>query len=118
MPMLKSKITELLRRGAFCLALLTIVAATIPMIPARAQDTLRIAAVVNEDIITELDVYMPLRMAMLSAKLDDNDETRRRLLPQVLRNLIDDHLKLQEAKRLSIKINPSDVEKRLSTLAE
>src|ERR1051325_12255055 len=103
MPMPKSKITELLRRGAICLALLTVAAGTILTVPARAQDTLRIAAVVNEDIITELDVYMRLRMAMLSAKLDDNDETRRRLLPQVLRNLIDDHLKLQEAKRQGVK---------------
>jgi peptidyl-prolyl cis-trans isomerase SurA len=118
MPMPKPKTTQLLRRGALCLALLTIVAAGILAIPARAQDTLRIAAVVNEDIITELDVYMRLRMAMLSAKLEDNEETRRRLVPQVLRNLIDDHLKLQEAKRQGIKINPADVEKRIDALAE
>jgi len=118
MPMPKSKITKLLRRGALCLTLLVAVAAAIPAMPARAQDTLRIAAVVNEDIITELDVYMRLRMAMLSAHLQDNDETRKRLLPQVLRNLIDDHLKLQEAKRTGIKINPADVEKRLSALAQ
>jgi peptidyl-prolyl cis-trans isomerase SurA len=114
----ESKITKLLRRGALCLTLLVAVAAAFPALPARAQDTLRIAAVVNEDIITELDVYMRLRMAMLSAHLQDNDETRKRLLPQVLRNLIDDHLKLQEAKRTGIKINPADVEKRLSALAQ
>src|SRR5262245_2740056 len=118
MPMTKSKITELLRRGVLCLALLAVVGGALLAIPARAQDTLRIAAVVNEDIITELDVYMRLRMAMLSAKLQDNDETRKRLVPQVLRNLIDDHLKMQEAKRLGIKINPADVEKRLNSLAE
>ena len=59
-----------------------------------------LAAVVNDDIISELDVYMRLRMAMLSARLEDTEETRQRLLPQVLRNLIDDRLKMQEAKRL------------------
>ncbi|HSE76142.1 MAG TPA: peptidylprolyl isomerase [Dongiaceae bacterium] len=112
------KITKLFRRGAFCLALVTAIVAGGPLGPAHAQDSLRIAAVVNEDIITELDVYMRLRMALLSAKLQDNDETRRRLLPQVLRNLIDDRLKLQEAKRQGIKVNPADVEKRINALAE
>jgi peptidyl-prolyl cis-trans isomerase SurA len=116
MPRLK--ITKLFRRGAFCLALVTAIVAGGPLGPAHAQDSLRIAAVVNEDIITELDVYMRLRMALLSAKLQDNDETRRRLLPQVLRNLIDDRLKLQEAKRQGIKVNPADVEKRINALAE
>jgi peptidyl-prolyl cis-trans isomerase SurA len=116
--MSRSKITNVFRRGAFCLALLMAIVAGGPLGPARAQDSMRIAAVVNEDIITELDVYMRLRMALLSAKLQDSDETRRRLLPQVLRNLIDDRLKLQEAKRQGIKINPADVEKRINALAE
>ncbi|HEV8392347.1 MAG TPA: peptidylprolyl isomerase [Dongiaceae bacterium] len=109
---------RLLRRGACCLALLAAILACSMAVPARAQDTLRIAAVVNDDIISELDVYMRLKMAMLSAKLEDNEETRRRLLPQVLRNLIDDRLKMQEAKRAGIKVNPADVEKRIDTLAE
>ncbi|HET6620350.1 MAG TPA: peptidylprolyl isomerase [Dongiaceae bacterium] len=116
--MSRSKITNVFRRGAFCLAVLMAIVAGGPLGPARAQDSLRIAAVVNEDIITELDVYMRLRMALLSAKLQDNEETRRRLLPQVLRNLIDDRLKLQEAERQGIKVNPADVEKRINSLAE
>ena len=84
----------------------------------RAQDQLRIAAVVNEDIITELDVYMRLRMAMLTAKLEDTEETRDRLLPQVLRNLIDDHLKMQEAESAGITVSPSDVERRIDDIAQ
>src|SRR5262245_51306977 len=117
MPMLRPTFLMLLRRGAICLGLaisLQIQSAA----PAHAQDSLRIAAVVNEDIITELDVYMRLRMALMSAKLEDTEETRQRLVPQVIRNLIDDHLKLQEAKRAGIKVNPADVEKRINALAE
>lgn len=114
----KSRIIKLLRRGTFCLTLLLAIVAASQSIPAHAQDSLRIAAVVNDDIISELDVYVRLRMAMLSAKLTDNDETRKRLLPQVLRNLIDDRLKLQEAKRAGIKVNPADVEKRINALAD
>jgi peptidyl-prolyl cis-trans isomerase SurA len=118
MLMPRPKITMLLRRGAVCLALLAAVLAGGVAGPARAQDSLRIAAVVNDDLISELDVYMRLRMAMLSAKLADTEETRQRLLPQVLRNLIDDRLKMQEAKRVGIKVNPADVEARISRLAE
>lgn len=114
----KSKIVKSLRRVAICLTLVAAAVAGTLAVPARAQDSLRIAAVVNDDIISELDVYMRLRMAMLSAKLQDNDETRKRLLPQVLRNLIDDRLKMQEAKRAGIKINPADVEQRINRLAE
>lgn len=118
MLMTRSKFAMLPRRAAILLAMLTAFISVGLVMSARAQDSLRIAAVVNDDIISELDVYMRLRMAMLSARLQDNEETRRRLLPQVLRNLIDDRLKMQEAKRLGIKVNPSDVETRINRLAE
>jgi peptidyl-prolyl cis-trans isomerase SurA len=109
---------KLLRHGVACLALLAGCVIAGLALPAQAQDQLRIAAVVNDDIISELDVYMRLRMAMLSARLEDTEDTRRRLLPQVLRNLIDDRLKLQEAKRTGVRINPADVERRIDRLAE
>src|SRR5262252_4054544 len=113
MLMPKSKFMTALRGAAICLTLGVAAAAGFVGVTAHAQDSLRIAAVVNDDIISELDVYMRLRMAMLSAKLQDSDETRRRLLPQVLRNLIDDRLKMQEAKRAGVKVNPADVEARI-----
>ncbi|NJM92670.1 MAG: hypothetical protein HC861_08650, partial [Rhodospirillaceae bacterium] len=123
MLMPNSKIAKPLRHAAFCLTLATALIAGGQFVgglaaPASAQDSLRIAAVVNDDIISELDVFMRLRMAMLSAKLQDNEETRRRLLPQVLRNLIDDRLKMQEAKRTGVKVNPADVEGRIDRLAQ
>ena len=84
----------------------------------KAQDQLRIAAVVNEDIITELDVFARLRMAIISANLDDNPEVRQRLVPQVLRTLIDERLKVQEADRLGITVDPLDVERRIDRIGE
>jgi peptidyl-prolyl cis-trans isomerase SurA len=107
-----------LRCAAFCLTLLAGMLAGGLAAPTAAQDSLRIAAVVNDGIISELDVFMRLRMAMLSARLEDNEETRARLLPQVLRNLIDDRLKMQEAKRAGINVNPADVEGRIDRLAQ
>ena len=92
--------------------------AGVPHLPATAQDSMRIAAVVNDDIISELDIYMRLKMAMLSAHLEDTPETRDRLMPQVLRNLIDDRLKLQEAKKEGIRVNPADIDKRIDAIGE
>jgi len=121
--MSKATILKPLRRAVICLALLTAsmvggMVAPLMVAPVQAQDQLRIAAVVNDDIISELDVFMRLRMAMLSAQLEDTEETRTRLLPQVLRNLIDDRLKMQEAERTGVHVNPADVEKRIDRLAE
>jgi peptidyl-prolyl cis-trans isomerase SurA len=118
MPMSKAMILKPLRRAVVRLALLMACMAGGMALPVQAQDQLRIAAVVNDGIISELDVYMRLRMAMLSTQLEDNEETRRRLLPQELRNLIDDRLKLQEAERTGIRINPADVEARIDRLAQ
>jgi peptidyl-prolyl cis-trans isomerase SurA len=118
MRMQPSFMTRYFRHLARCLVLLTAVSAVAQPLPVAAQDSMRIAAVVNEDIISELDIYMRLRMAMISARLEDTPETRDRLMPQVLRNLIDDRLKLQEAKREGIRVNPADVDKRIDALAE
>ena len=86
--------------------------------PVRAQDALKIVAVVNEDVITELDLYMRLRLAMLSARLEDTPETRQRLLPTVLRTMIDERLRDQEAARQGITVSEEEVTRRIAELAK
>src|SRR5882724_5033455 len=93
-------------------------AALLAVPAAWAQDELKIAAVVNDDVITQLDVYMRLRLAMLSARLEDTPDTRQRLLPQIMRTLIDDHLKLQEAKAQGVTVGDGDVNGRIDSLAK
>ena len=101
------------------LAAIGLAAGTVPLArPAAAQDELKIAAVVNDDVITQLDVFMRLRMSMLSAKLQDTPETRQRLLPTVMRALIDDHLKYQEAKAQGVTVGDAEVNNRIETLAK
>ena len=94
------------------------IAALLAAPAARAQDELKIAAVVNDDVITQLDVYMRLRLAMLSARLQDTPEERQKLLPQVMRTLIDDHLKLQEATAQGVTVGDGDVNGRIDNLAK
>jgi peptidyl-prolyl cis-trans isomerase SurA len=82
------------------------------------SDELKIAAVVNDEIITQLDVLMRLRIALISAKLPDTPEVEQRLLPQILRQLIDEHLKRQEAKREKIEVTQAEVDDQLDHIAQ
>lgn len=84
---------------------------------AAAQDTLRAAAVVNDEIISMLDVDMRIRLAILSIGQGDTPELRRRILPQVMRTLIDERLQSQEAERLDIKVSDKQVEAAIDTIA-
>ncbi len=82
--------------------------------PAVAQEALRIAAVVNDDIVSIFDLSMRLKVALFSSRLEDTPENRHRLAPQVLRGLIDERLQMQEAKRLNIALEEADLEQAVS----
>ena len=77
---------------------------------AGAQETLRIAAVVNDKIISAYDLNMRISLIIAFSGLPDKPETRRRTAPQALRALIDDEIKLQETSRLGIQVNESEIE--------
>ncbi|WP_162305822.1 peptidylprolyl isomerase [Oleisolibacter albus] len=78
----------------------------------------RIAAVVNEEAITMADVLARLRLALVSSGLPDTAEARQRLLPQVLRLLIDERLQIQEARQRTVSVSPDDVDDELNDLAK
>lgn len=85
--------------------------------PVSAQDMLRPAAVVNDEVISILDLTQRARLTLLATRQKDGPETRRRLIPQVLRRLVDERLQLQEAQRLEIVVNDNQVESALTDLA-
>ncbi|WP_343712924.1 peptidylprolyl isomerase [Inquilinus sp.] len=84
-------------------------------VPAPAVGT--IAAVVNDDAITVADLQMRLRLALMSSGLPATPDNQQRMLPQVLRLLIDEKLQGQEAKRAGIGVPPQDVDKALAAIA-
>lgn len=83
---------------------------SIVSVPASAQSIQRIAAVVNDEIISVRDLANRTRLVVAISKLPNTQQTFRRLRPQVLRSLIDEQLQLQEAKRLSISISDRDID--------
>lgn len=79
--------------------------------PVQAQQIERIAAVVNDKIISLRDLEDRTKLVIASSRLPDNAQTKRRLLPQVLRTLIDEELQVQEAERLSIEVTDQDIDR-------
>lgn len=99
-PML-SRLARYAMLGGALLSML--LATTLPARQALAQqDMMRIAAVVNDDVISIFDLAARLAVAIRSSGIEDSTELRRQLAPQVLRAMVDERLQAQEAKRLSI----------------
>lgn len=84
---------------------------------ARPVSRERIAAVVNDNVISTSDIEARMKLAMLSSGLPDAVDIRRRLLPQILRGLIDEQLQQQEAKRLDISVTDAEIDQALARIA-
>jgi peptidyl-prolyl cis-trans isomerase SurA len=70
--------------------------------PGQTAPDMRIAAVVNDEVISIFDLVSRMRMVMLSSNLPDTPETREKIAGQVLRGLVDEKLQLQEAKKQNV----------------
>jgi len=84
---------------------------------AAAQET-RIAAIVNEDMISLGDLEARIRLVLLSSQLPDDAQVRQRVSPQVLRTLIDEKLELQEAKKYNVTVSDDEVNKAFDRLEQ
>ena len=72
-------------------------------------DTSKIAAVVNGDVISEADIANRARLFAISTGLPMSQEVIDRLKPQILRQLIDERLRVQEAQRRKIVIQDAQI---------
>jgi len=81
----------------------------------QAQET-RIAAVVNNDIVTADDVNARLMLLLRSSGIPDTPQNRQQLLNRVLQQLIDEKLEMQEAKRFKVVADKAEVEKALASI--
>ena len=84
--------------------------------PGQSQEVNRIAAVVNDEIISIRDLESRIKLAMVVSNLPDTIENRRRLLPQVMRKMIDERLQLQEARRIKLQVGSDDINRAIATI--
>jgi peptidyl-prolyl cis-trans isomerase SurA len=86
--------------------------------PASGQQTLRAAAVVNDQVISQLDIEMRMRLVMLSAGISPQEANRARLRDQVLRNLINEQLQLQAAERFGFSVSEEEIDDAVQRVAQ
>ncbi len=73
-------------------------------------EQIRIAAVVNDEVITTADVIDRRDFILATSDVPPTAEAQRALTPRVLDALINETLELQEAKRLSIEVSAEEIE--------
>ena len=83
-----------------------------------AQISLRVAAVVNEDIITAFDLEQRVRLAAVAGGRALDLEALRQLTPQVLRRMIDERLQIQAAEEADYSVPDEDIDQQLAGIAE
>ncbi len=79
-----------------------------------SQDSLKIAAVVNDEVISAFDLQARTMLVIILSKLPRNQQSMQRLAPQVLRSLIDEKLKLQEAEKSGIEVSQEEITNALA----
>lgn len=78
----------------------------------------RIAAIVNDDVVSVQDLNDRLSLVLLTSRIPDQDQARARLRQQILRGLVEETLQLQEARRLSIRAEQGEIEQAVADIAE
>ena len=86
--------------------------------PSVAQTEMKIAAIVNDEVISGLDLHARLLLTIKSSRLEATQAVFSRLAPVVLRNLIDEKLKVQEAKKLNIIVSEAEVLDALASIGK
>jgi peptidyl-prolyl cis-trans isomerase SurA len=82
--------------------------------PALAQQDLqRIAAIVNDDIISFFDLNARVTFMIASTNAPNTPETHKRFQQQVLKTLIDERLQKQEATKNNVKVTEQEIARSL-----
>ena len=82
----------------------------------KTQTVQRIAAIVNDELITAYDLDSRIRLVIYSTRLPNTADTRRRIRGQVLRTMIDERLQMQEAKRRNISVSRRDLQRAKASI--
>ncbi|MDE0718426.1 MAG: peptidylprolyl isomerase [Rhodospirillaceae bacterium] len=83
---------------------------------AQSSGSARIAAVANNKAITVLDVQSRLGLVFMSAGIPDNKETRKKLRPQILNQLIVEAIQLHEAARIGVSVSDREIARALAKI--
>jgi peptidyl-prolyl cis-trans isomerase SurA len=95
-----------------------VILAALTIAPVQAQEIQRIAAVVNDEAISFFDVFERVKLVVATSGLDGSPGVMQRITPQVLRALIDEHLRLQEGQRQNIDVSEDEIDQAINTIEQ
>lgn len=81
-----------------------------------ANEVIRIAAIVNNEIISAFDLQNRVRLIAATSNLPDRPDILQRLEQQVLRAMIDEKLQVQEAERFNVRVSQSELNSTIANL--
>jgi len=84
--------------------------------PASAQMVQRIAAIVNDSVISGYDLEQRLGLIIATAGVAPTPENIERIRPQILRSLVDERLQIQEATENNISVDEEAVNNAIDRL--
>lgn len=108
----------MMRHILFVLGLLLVMQAIPVFIKVAGAQTLRIAAVVNDEAISMTDVEERMKLVMISSGLPNNPEIRNKIGPQIIESLIEEQLKLQEAARYGLEVAKEEIDEGFATIGK
>lgn len=77
---------------------------------------LRVVARVNDDAISDYELGQRVIFAVHTTGLQDSPEVRQRLAPQILRQMVDEKLQIQDARKLGLKTSEAELEQRVAEI--
>lgn len=106
-----------------CIALgiaLAVVSALLFLSPqiAEAAGKESIVAVVNNGVVTASDLQSRMDLVAASSGLQKSKELEARMRPQMMEMLIDEQIRLQEAKRLNLIVDEKDIDDGFAKIAQ
>ena len=81
-----------------------------------SAEGLRVVARVNDDAITDYELSQRVILAIRTTNQPDSPELRKRLAPQMLRQMIDERLQIQEARKLGLRATEGEVAQRVGEI--
>jgi len=82
-----------------------------------AESVKTIVATVNDDVISSHDIDQRLRLATMTSQGQIPEEMLARIRSQILRNLIDEKLRLQEIERMEVPAEDEEIQAEIEQLA-
>lgn len=105
-----------MRSFAFFILALFVFVCVAPSADAARSES--IAAVVNEDAITLSDVNDRMALIIASSGLPNSPDVRAKLASQIMGSLVDEQIRLQEARRLDLSVSQEEINQGFATVAQ